>query len=101
MANNALWYKTLMPKKLIDIVREDIDDATKDLKEAKVFSGVQHSIRDSRVDWKLPLITGLLDFVIIMFFGQIEIIFYTIFLDLIRSLCNIPHTMRENITIGM
>ena len=51
MANNALWYKTLMPKKLIDIVREDIDDATKDLKEAKVFSGVQHSIRDSRVDW--------------------------------------------------
>ena len=51
MANNALWYKTLMPKKLIDIVREDIDDATKDLKGAKVFSGVQHSIRDSRVDW--------------------------------------------------
>ena len=50
MLNNALWYKTLMPKKLIDIVREDIDDATKDLKEAKVFSGVQHSIRDSRVD---------------------------------------------------
>jgi len=51
MANIAIWYKTSMPPKLIDIVRDDVNNSTKNLKEATVFSGVQHSIRDSKVDW--------------------------------------------------
>ncbi len=51
MANSAIWYKTSMPKKLIDIVRDDVNNSEKNLKEANVFAGVQHSIRDSRVDW--------------------------------------------------
>lgn len=51
MANCAIWYKTSMPPKLIDIVRDDVNNSTKNLKEATVFSGVQYSIRDSKVDW--------------------------------------------------
>ena len=31
MANCAIWYKTSMPPKLIDIVRDDVNNSTKNL----------------------------------------------------------------------
>ena len=51
MANTSIWYSTIMPKEIVELIEKDLNQLDSSFQQAHTFGGITLDKRDSKTSW--------------------------------------------------